>query len=65
MAYDHDNLAGNGKVNQFYTMLDNERLQEFNLNTATFDDYLMLLPKLKGSVIQNANIYYHNWCLDR
>lgn len=59
-GYDHDN-TGTDKVNQFYTMLDNERLQEYNLDTTTRDDYLYLQPKLKGSVIQSANMFYHNW----
>jgi hypothetical protein len=62
-AYDHDNkgIGNASKVNVFYTMLDNERQQEYNLNTATYDDYLYLLPKLKGSVIQSSDIFYHNW----
>lgn len=60
VAYDCSNV-GTAKINQFYTMLDNERLQEYNLATATFDDYSMLRPKLKGSVIQSSNIYYYNW----
>jgi hypothetical protein len=59
-AYDHDN-KGTSKVNQFYTMLDNERSQEYNLNTATYDDYLLLRDKLKGSVIQSSDMFYHNW----
>lgn len=61
-GYDHDNTGtAISKVNQFYTMLDNERLQEYNLNTSTRDDFLYLMPKLKGSVIQSANMFYHNW----
>lgn len=59
-AYDCDN-KGTTKVNSFYTMLDNDRLQEFNLQTATFDDYSLLRPKLKGSVIQSADMFYYNW----
>jgi hypothetical protein len=42
-------------------MLDNERSQEYNLNTATYDDYLLLRDKLKGSVIQSSDMFYHNW----
>jgi hypothetical protein len=59
-AYDNNN-RGTSKINVFYTMLDNERIQEFNLQTATFDDYSLLRPMLKGSVIQSADIYYYNW----
>lgn len=54
VAYDHDNLAGNGKVRTFYTMLDNNRLQEFDVTAAMY-------PYLKDSPIQNANVYRHNW----
>jgi hypothetical protein len=42
-------------------MLDNERLQEFNLVCADYDDYMLLKDKLKGSVIQSADMFYYNW----
>lgn len=66
--YDHHNLpdvtgppAVVRKVKQFYTMLDNNRLQQFNLSAAALDDYLLMKDKLKGSVIQSSNIYQYNW----
>ncbi len=61
-AYDNDNIAGL-KVNSYYTMLNNSRLQEFNIQIATntYDDYLIVKDKIQGSVIQNANIYRYNW----
>lgn len=49
------------KVQVFYTMLDNERLQEFNLVCADYDDYMILKDKLKGSIIQSADMFYYNW----
>ena len=76
-AYDNDNrnytltvvkaTAANNinynrsKVQIFYTMLDNERLQEFNMSCANYDDYMQMRDKLKGSVLQDADIYYYNW----
>ena len=42
-------------------MLDNERLQEFNMSCANYDDYMQMRSKLKGSVIQDADMYYYNW----
>jgi len=69
-AYDNDNrfypaTGGDGvvrpKVNTFYTMLDNERIQEFNLTCASFDDYKLLKDKLAESMIQSSDMYYYNW----
>jgi hypothetical protein len=70
-AYDNDNraviaggvnaLTDRSKVRVFYTMLDNERIQEFNLTCANNDDYMMLKDKLKGSVIASSDMFYYNW----
>ena len=40
-AYDCSNLAG-AKTQVFYTMLDNNRIQEYNLTVANGDDYIYL-----------------------
>ena len=42
-------------------MLDNERLQEFDINVDQNLDYQYMYQFVKGSVIQNADIYRHNW----
>jgi len=55
------NVTNRSKVQVFYTMLDNERLQEFNLVCADYDDYMLLKDRLKGSVIQSADMFYYNW----
>lgn len=70
-AYDNDNraviaggvnaLTNRSKVQVFYTMLDNERLQEFNLTCANNDDYMLLKDKIKGSVISSSDMFYYNW----
>lgn len=58
--YDHNNLADN-KVAEFYTQLNSQRQQEFNLDTSAYDDYMLLKDKLKGSLILSANVYAYNW----
>ena len=60
LAYDHNNLA-DAKVLSYYTMLNNSRLQEFNVDTSADEDYMILKDLLEGSVIQNNNIYKYNW----
>ncbi len=66
-AYDHNNLPTAAAANlsrktaSYYTMLNNERLQEFDLVTRRLDDWNILKDSLKGSVIQNHNIYHYNW----
>ena len=73
--YDHSNvgisgaagaLTGDGytygtKITSFYTLLNNNRLQEFDLVTANGDDYKYLQNHIKDSVLQNGNIYSYNW----
>lgn len=65
-AYNCSNLAVatglNGNiVSSFYSMLNNQRIQEINMNCAKYDDWNFLQQKLQGCVIQNSNIYGFNW----
>jgi len=61
-AYDNSNVTGaTAKVTEFYTMLDNQRLQEFNLVCSNYDDWMLIQKKLAGSVIQSSSIYHYNW----
>ena len=70
-TYDHSNLVigtqanpqyrPGSKVTQFYTALNNERLQEFNLYSANYDEWLLLKDSLRGSCILSSNVYYYNW----
>lgn len=65
--YDHSNIGANtataSKVTTYYTMLDNNRIQQVSLNCSLNDgdDYLFNKKMLKGSVIQNGQIYSYNW----
>jgi len=42
-------------------MLDNNRIQEYNLTCANGDDYIYLKDKIKGSILESSNAYYYNW----
>jgi hypothetical protein len=52
---------GHVNITDFYTLLNNNRLQEFNLVCNNGDDYMILKDRLKGSVYQNRNMYEYNW----
>lgn len=59
-AYDHNNVNG-AKVVEYYTLLNNNRLQEFNVDCTHLDDYSLVKDKIEGSVLQEADIYQYNW----
>jgi hypothetical protein len=59
-AYDSSNINGT-KINNFYTLLNSNRLQEFNVDCTQQEDYMLLKDKLRGSVISSSNMYQHNW----
>lgn len=60
VSFDHSNV-NNAKFSEFYSMLNNKRLQQFNVKPATFDDYMILKEKLVNTVIQSPNMYAYNW----
>lgn len=59
-VYDNNNKADN-KISQYYSMLDNQRIQQFDLDTSLLDDYEYHRDLLKNSAMQNANVYQTNW----
>lgn len=60
-AYNNYNVAGANTILNFYTTLDNDRMQEVNLSCVTQDDYLFLQEMLKGTSFQSATHYQANW----
>jgi hypothetical protein len=60
LMHDHDNLA-NAKVSDYYTSLNNTRRQQFNVDCAQYEDWMLHKEDLKGSVVQNRNMYAYNW----
>lgn len=59
-AYDHSNINGE-KCSVYYTLLNNDRLQEYDIDCTQLDDYNLLRPYLKDKVLQTSNIYQYNW----
>lgn len=53
--------VANDRVQSYYSMLNNSRLQEFNVTTASNEDWLIHEEKVKGSVIQSSNQYKNDW----
>lgn len=53
------------KAQTFYTQLNGRRLQLINLDstsaTGAFTDYLQNKRLLRGSVMENLNVYQYNW----
>lgn len=65
--FDHSNIGANAglalKVAEYYTMLDNSRIQQINIRATLNEgeDYLYHKKMIKGSVLQNQEIYSYNW----
>jgi hypothetical protein len=68
-AFDHSNVihytAGGaldgGKILSYYTLLNNERLQEFDLDCRQLNDWEYHKEKLRDSVLQDSRVYSVNW----
>lgn len=66
-AYDNSNnfipnLANQTqKVQQFYTAINGDRRQQFDLICRNNEDYMYLYNKLRGSIITDPLIHYYNW----
>lgn len=68
LAYDNTNTDTAPKIDSYYTSLDSQRIQEFNVvcgaanvSPKRYDDWLIHKDMLKGSMIQNTYQYYNNW----
>jgi hypothetical protein len=61
-TYNHNNLSA-ARVTSLYTLMNNNRLQEFDIECkANTDlDWMAMFDKLKGSVIQSKDMYKYNW----
>lgn len=58
--YDHSN-KDQGKITSLIVNLNNQRLNQFNINATSLDDYLQMKPYIKGSACQSSNEYIYNW----
>ena len=59
-AFNNSNVA-DAKITEFYTVLDNERLQNFNIDTSAHDDWMIARPLVEGSVLQSNNQYKYKF----
>jgi len=57
----YQNTQSATTLQNFYTQLDNYRLQDFNVNLALYDDWAVIQRKLEKSITFNSNIYRYNW----
>lgn len=66
----NDTIAGvysatlNQKVLQYYTQLNGKREQDLTLDctsTGPFTDYMQHRRMLRGSILNNLNVYQYNW----
>jgi len=48
------------KIDTFYTSLNSERLQQFDLKPAEYSDYAVMKPLLKGSCVSSGDIHRKN-----
>jgi hypothetical protein len=71
-AYNHSNLPAAAfsvaapitlRTEEYYTMLDNNRIQQYNLDCSfdKMDDYVLHKPMLKGSCLLDYKTYAYNW----
>lgn len=60
-CYLRENKGGAKTVASLYTLLNNDRLQEFNIDCTKAEDYMTLKQKLKNSVYLNVDTYQQGW----
>lgn len=53
--------VGSTKVQQYYTTINNARIEDLQLSVANWDDYLFNMIQLRYSMTQQANSYRFNW----
>lgn len=63
--YDHSNSyragALTGGIASYYTTIDNDRRQEFDIQTIQNEDWLLIKNDLEYAVIQRLDTYRKNW----
>lgn len=57
-AYNNSNGATN--LESFYTSLNSQRLQDWNLSIPSYDDWMQMKKHLSDSICFNSNIFYYN-----
>ena len=60
VSYNTSNVA-QAELTDFYSNLNNNRLQQFNVTCANGEDWMLLKNLLKGSLYVSQNVYKYNW----
>ena len=58
--YYRDN-TGERSVSSYYTAVNNQRLQEFNIDASRDEDWMVHRISTRGTPVANATIYKYNW----
>jgi hypothetical protein len=59
-TYDHSNASA-AKITSYYTKINGVRVQDNNLICASYDDWVLVKDRLKGSMIANTEDFNFNW----
>jgi hypothetical protein len=59
--YFYRDNGGERSITNYYTAVNNQRLQEFNIDATRDEDWLIHKIKVRGTPIANAGIYKYNW----
>ncbi len=61
-SFDNSNFAGaTNKVTSYWTLMDQVREQETDVNCLNLDDYRLVKPYIHKSVIQDFKMYQYKW----
>lgn len=64
LRYDYHNTSAGSKVSEFYALLNNNRLSEYNVTTADNLDWLEINKSCRGTPVYNVGIYRNNWIIE-
>lgn len=57
----YNNSMNTTQLVDFYTQVNDQRLQDFNVRRANSEDWILMQQKLEGSITQTYGIYAYNW----
>mgnify|MGYP003110075979 CR=1 FL=1 len=64
LRYDYHNTSAGSKVSEYYTLLNNNRLSEYNVNVPANLDWLEINKSCRGTPVYNVDIYRNNWIIE-
>jgi len=64
LRYDYHNTRAGSKVSEYYSLLNNNRLSEYNVKVSDNLDWLEINKSCRGTPIYNEAIYRNNWLIE-